>query len=299
MFLIFLYIMSLFIWSIEFVNADFIDNKVLMQSLESEGLKPGVLPKNIDLTTIKNNILIKHKEISWISINIKGTKAYVELRQRIIPDDIVSKDIPCNIVSKYDAVITKLEVFSGSSSIIVGEAVKKGQLLVSGIVDSQIEGLRMVHALANVEGKVWIEKVADVKDYEIIKVYTERKIQKNAIKILGMRINLFINSIIPYEKYDKIIKENVLTIGKNIVLPIEYLTAQFDEYTEQQKPIDEARAKEIAQKICDDSFNQEYSQQNVTHKDIEFVKTQDGYQMKVIYECILQLGKEEKILEHQ
>jgi hypothetical protein len=127
-------------------------------------------------------------------------------------------------------------------------------------VDSQIEGLRMVHALANVEGKVWIEKVADVKDYEIIKVYTERKIQKNAIKILGMRINLFINSSIPYEKYDKIIKENVLTIGKNIVLPIEYLTAQFDEYTEQQKPIDEARAKEIAQKICDDSFNQEYSQ---------------------------------------
>ena len=294
-FLALLYVMSLFIWSIELVNADFMDKKVLIESLEKEGLRPGVMPKDINLTTIKNNIMIKHQEISWISINIKGTKAYVELRQRAIATDKISKDVPCNIVSKYDAVITKLEVFSGSPSTILGGAVKKGQLLVSGVVDSQVEGLRTVHAMANIEGKVWIEKSADVKNYEIIKVYTNRNTEKNAVKILGFRINLFVNSSIPYEKYDKLISENVLKLGNNIVFPIEFVTAHFDEYKEQQKPIDETRAKELAQKICDDSFNSEFSQQNIINKETTFVKTNDGYHIKTIYECNLPLGQEEKM----
>jgi sporulation protein YqfD len=156
------YIFSMFIWSVEIVNPKNVDESSIISELDKLGLKPGISKSAIDIPKIQQEFLIDEKDISWIGIDIKGTKAIVKVVEKTTPPAILHDNVPCNIIAKKDGIIYKMAVLEGDAVKKVGDTVKTGDVLVSGIVERPNTDTRFVHSMGTVLARTWYEGYADV-----------------------------------------------------------------------------------------------------------------------------------------
>ena len=136
-FISFLFIMSQFIWSIEIHGAKTIDQKKLLEFIHQHNLTCGTYKRIVDVRSIEREALLHFDDISWISINIQGSKANIEINERIKPPEKIDAGDPCNIVASKRGTIKYFEVYTGQKVIEVGDSVDEGQILVSGIIEDK------------------------------------------------------------------------------------------------------------------------------------------------------------------
>lgn len=129
-------ILSSRIWSIEVTgNYDVSENEII-SVFEQLGVSKGVKSKGIDITATEIAALQKLPEISWLNINIEGSAAVIEVRERN-KVDIESNDAPADIVAARDGQIIILRTFNGTQEQKIGNAVLKGDLIISGIEENK------------------------------------------------------------------------------------------------------------------------------------------------------------------
>ena len=147
-FITFLIFMSQFIWTIEIRGNKNIDVVKLSRFVSSQNISPGKFRKNIDVRTIEKNILLKFKEISWVAINIEGSKAIININEVTPAPSNLDTGTPCNIVAAKEGIIKRVEAYNGQNVVEIGDFVKKGQILVSGILEDKSLNNTPVHARA-------------------------------------------------------------------------------------------------------------------------------------------------------
>ena len=123
--LLFIFGISNFIWNIEIIGNTTIPKEEIIQELNDNGLKIGILKQKVDSKEIINNIRLQRNDIAWIGINITGTNAIVEIVEADEKPEIVDENEYCNIVSDKDGVITKINVQNGTALVKEGDIVKK------------------------------------------------------------------------------------------------------------------------------------------------------------------------------
>lgn len=74
-------------------------------------------------------------KIAWISCDLKGTTLTVKFTETITKDITEDFDKPCNIVAVKSAVITKNIVNQGVVTARKGDEVKKGDVLITGVIN--------------------------------------------------------------------------------------------------------------------------------------------------------------------
>lgn len=125
-----LIITSNFIWNIEIKGELSFSDEELIQNLEKEGLKIGVLKSKIDTIQIINNIRLNRNDIAWIGIDIKGTNVIVKVQESIQAPEIIDANEYCDIVSDKSGIITKVNVQNGTAKVKPGDIVQKNKVLV-------------------------------------------------------------------------------------------------------------------------------------------------------------------------
>lgn len=153
-FITFLIFMSQFIWTIEIRGNKNIDITKLSRFISSQNISPGKFRKNIDVRTIEKNILLKFQEISWVAINIEGSKAIININEVTPAPSNLDAGTPCNIVAAKEGIIKRVEAYNGQNVVEIGDFVKKGQILVSGILEDKSLNNTPVHARAKAIAKV-------------------------------------------------------------------------------------------------------------------------------------------------
>ena len=111
------------------------------------------------------------------------------------------------LVSKYDAVITKLEVFSGTAKKKVGDIVRKGDLLVESDVESN----------AIIEGKVYFSSYEIYNENQEIVTFTGRSFSNRKFKILQTTILKDLKNNM-FSQY--LTQKCVFSLNKNLFIPI-------------------------------------------------------------------------------
>ena len=91
-------ISSNFVWNVEINGLESINSQELIEALSQEGLEIGKYKNKIDKNKVINNIRLKRNDISWISIDLKGTNAIVSVVEAKEKPSIVKEDEYCNIV---------------------------------------------------------------------------------------------------------------------------------------------------------------------------------------------------------
>ncbi|MBE6631072.1 MAG: hypothetical protein E7623_00060 [Ruminococcaceae bacterium] len=193
-FIFLLWFSTNFIWDMDIKgNVDMTEDEV-REILSSYGCGIGAYIPDIDLYKLCNSCMLSSDKIAWISVNMKGTVAHVELIETKFEEKNEEYTGPCNLVASSDGIISYFTVFDGDCVVESGDEVKKGELLVSGVRGDE-DGFG---GLVSAKGSVYAMTVHTLSvstAYEHTeKVPTGREISFKTANIFGKSIKLYPNS---------------------------------------------------------------------------------------------------------
>ncbi|NLJ99542.1 MAG: sporulation protein YqfD, partial [Tissierellia bacterium] len=125
------------IWDIEVIGNEMIKGEEIIQALEKENIKKGIIKYRIDKDYTKDFLLDKFEHLSFVSVEIKGTRLIVEVKEQDLPPENIDMDTPCNIVATKKGVIIKTIAKNGNSLVRKGDVVEKGDILIAGIISDE------------------------------------------------------------------------------------------------------------------------------------------------------------------
>lgn len=234
-----------FLWDIRISGNDNLSDIIIMRELNAKGLCPGKRISQLDIDRIENAVLLDSDDISWITINLNGTVAHVQIREK--NEQPPKKETkPSNLIASKNGEIVSLEVFSGKPVVKPGDIVTKGDLLVSGIYDSQSMGYRFRHSSGAVYARTTQTFEIEIPFRYQKKEYTGRIISDNNLIFFSNIIKLSENSGNLPSKYDTINRTDVLTLVRGKNLPVILESTQYLEYVMTDAERDATEASELA-----------------------------------------------------
>lgn len=152
---------STFIWGFQVSGNDTVPTEKILRALEHNGVAIGTRSLSFDQETLRNHVLLELDDISWLSVNVKGCTAYVQVVERKRPPQTVPTG-PTNVVAACDGVVTKVEALDGQTLVQKGDTVQAGQLLISGVRDGAFGGVRFMPGLGRIYARTWHTLTASV-----------------------------------------------------------------------------------------------------------------------------------------
>ncbi len=177
-------LLSGFIWEVRVYSATDIDEDDVLSRLCEAGLYEGVWRPRLDEDTIVASYLALDDSAAFVSIHLEGLIAYVELIPKKAEEQTMQEPPPSHLVASRDAVIEEIRMYEGVPAIRIGETVRAGQLLVSGVVTTK-GGTRFVAADAEVMGRVEDTISITIPFRQSIGVVRERRQVGYAITLFG------------------------------------------------------------------------------------------------------------------
>ncbi len=165
-------ILSTRVWSVDVTGNNNIPAERIVEIFGECGVKKGISGDKIDITAVELAVLQRMDELSWVNVNIDGCTALIEVREREkIPDE--QEDKPSEIVAARDGQIVILRPFSGTQEQKIGNAVLKGDLLISGIKENKDLTVSFCRAKGYVVARTNRKIACEVK-----KEFTAEKVSK-------------------------------------------------------------------------------------------------------------------------
>lgn len=293
---IFIFTLTKFIWNIEIIGNDKISDEEIMSMVSEYGINRGVLKKNIDTEKISNAIRLERDDISWIGINIKGTNVSINVKEAIETPEVIDRKEICNVVAKENAIISKIVVHNGTPRVEVGAEVKKGDILVEGVMEGTHLGDRLVHADANITGVIYFQKERKETFLQNKKTETGNMEIKREICINNFKINLN-KRLSNFENYDTIYSNHRIKLFSNFYLPIEIKKITNTEIKNELVEYSENELKDKIEKELEEELEKEYniSSYENKNKDVEVNLEPDGMRLKLTYEIKEEIGTKVKL----
>lgn len=157
-FLLALLSLNLYVWKIEVRGNERVPTDIILQELDSFGVRVGQFRFRLDEKTLQNQMVAKIPQLAWLWVNKQGSKLVVEVKERDMAPAVVDKTQICDLVATRDGVIKTMNVREGKNLVAVGDTVLEGQTLVTGTIDIENVGVRTVHADGEVLARTWYEK---------------------------------------------------------------------------------------------------------------------------------------------
>jgi similar to stage IV sporulation protein len=173
-------------------------------------------------------MLLSHRELCWISVNIRGTTANVEVVETVSGDREAATH--ANLVASCDGQIERIEIYEGNVTVRVGDVVREGDLLVSGIYDKGLLGARVTRAKGDIYARTIHSFEIEIPLESEEKVYTGREWTEKYVNFFGKRIKVFANTGNVGAECDIIYHNNGVSLPDGAVLPISIQSVVYREY---------------------------------------------------------------------
>ena len=223
---VFLLIISYFsslLWSLDVSGNQRLTDQEIRELLRECGVHEGVALKDINNDLVRIKIMSLSKDIAWISVNVKGMRAEVVVAEAERTPEKESSPDYSHIVASFDGLITGIVIERGQQIVKVGESVKKGDLLVSGIIEERDGDVSLVNASARVYAQTERE-VTCIQPYKrtVVSV-SEGKIERISLESLGKSIKFSLKYGLTGAEYDIIRKRGSVCIFDSFRLPVYYV----------------------------------------------------------------------------
>ena len=257
-FLAFLQVMSGFIWVVEVVGNEQVKTEKIIADCESIGIKQGMHKSHINAKADAQELLLKNGKLAWGSFNVEGSKLTVNVTE-IKPKEN-KNSVATNLVATDDGIIKRIDVKSGDCVVKVGDIVKKGDVLVSGVIE-MLFGTRFVYSKGEIIAETKTEITMEEPLERVVFLNTGKVKNKRVLEFFTLKIPLYLGS----EKGDydtfKTVK-NYKLFGKNIPIKMHEKKFVFKEkQTVKITPIEakkrlEKRVLDSAEKIENITYTQ-------------------------------------------
>ena len=224
---------NLFIWDFEVSGNQSVPTETILRALEHYGLTIGSPGITIDQEDLRNHVLLEVHDISWLAVNVKGCTAHVQVVERLRPPEGEPEDEVCNVVAKRGGLVTKVEALGGEAMVLPGSTVTEGELLISGVADSERHGMRLMHGYGQVRARTWYDLSVSVPLKQEEKGEMVKRRRHLALDFGKRRLKFYGKGSVSGEECDKIIKYKPSSI-MGLRLPLTWVVEECTYYQKAQ-----------------------------------------------------------------
>ena len=267
--------------------------KQVLEAADDSGLGFGTRRREVRSEKLKNNLLSALPQLQWAGVNTRGCVAVITVRERVKKESTEQKSAVSSIVAVRDGIILSCTATQGNLLCTEGQAVKRGQLLISGYTDCGIS-IQATQA----EGEV----LAQTK-HVLQAILPNRNLKRQlptgtkrlySLRIGKKRINLWKGSGIWDGSCGRMYEEYCLTLPGGFVLPAA-LCVQTLSFWDTQPEITGSHDAGIQfDRLSEIILNQEMIAGKILDKHISMVEGDGFYHFRGEYICTEMLGRVKK-----
>ena len=221
-------VLSSFVLTIEVKGNTTVPTAQILTELRRQGLGIGTFGPGLDERTVGNKVLLQLPQLSWLSINLYGTRAEVLVREAVEAPELVDAQEYGSVVARASGIVTRVEALTGEAVVKVGDTVLEGETLISGTVhlegpaysDKPEIGQMQVRASGRVYARTWRTMAAQLPLEAQVKRYTGEETNLWSVTALGRRTDFFGKGGISFDRYDKISRTWTLTLPGGEEMPL-------------------------------------------------------------------------------
>lgn len=287
LFVLILQLLASRVWIVRVEGNERVTDGEIRKVLEPLGVYEGASPRKIDLPQLQLTALEQLPDVVWLTVNVEGSTATVEVRERQTAQPI-APDTPANVVAARDGVIVRIDAVSGQAMVKAGDAVTEGMLLISGVMDSKV-GPLLKHAEGAVTARTTRTLTVTVPFEEWVPSPAARTVLRPCFYFLGVRIPLYASAEVEGE-YTAETEEYPLTArGRALPVGIEVTRLIFNE-TERCKRT-EAQALNEARVRLESLLEELKKDVTVETETVNEQKTDEGWVITGTYTCLEEIGQ--------
>lgn len=206
-----------------------VPTNLILENLSQCGLDFGASRQEVRSEKTKNRLLSAMPQLQWVGINTKGCVAVVTVKEG--SPEVNQGAVPTmdNIVAAKDGIISELTVLRGTPLCKVGQAVRKGQVLVSGYAD-----YGLVIKATGADAEIFANTASGMIAFSLNKNMSRTKVlhqEKRYSLLIGKNlINLYKDSGISSARCVRMYEERYMTLPGGLQLPLALVTEQIIYY---------------------------------------------------------------------
>jgi similar to stage IV sporulation protein len=286
-FAVLIYLMTSIIWSIEISGNTQVETSTLVEQLNGMGIYRGAVKRFIDPKRLADTLMLKNRQLSWVGVEIKGTKLHITVKEGREPPKVIQDDKPCHIVAARDGIILSIQAKNGLAMVKPGDTVVKGQILISGNIESIHPefGSKQVHAMGEVIARTWYEIKKEVPVKKVIRKRTGREWSKYSVYFLDFFIPLPCGKN-PFQSFETGIFDKTPVIADRFRLPLGLTIQRFFEVEEEEQMLNQDEARELAKNAALKELAGEMSATaEVVDQQIQLAREEGREYMTITLEC--------------
>ena len=283
------------IWDIRVDGENKLSEREVKEILRECGLELGTPTRSIDSGVLENRVLIFSDDISWISVNIVGTVAEVEIRELDFSEDDVEQTAPANLVATEHGRIVALEDISGNIAVEIGEEVAKGQLLIGGIYGDEESGFRYTRARGRVIAEVERCFELEISRVKTEKVYKEAQKCEKYLIFFKKRIKFFSNYRNLPPTCDKIDIEEYIPAPNARYLPLGLHDTRYLEYEFVERELSDGELSALAYEQMSALIATELADAELLRRTTECELYSDRAVIKCKVKCLVDIAISQEI----
>lgn len=268
---------------VDVVGNENIPSRIILEEAAKQGLSFGADRRSLRSEKIKNELLGVLEEAEWIGVNTNGCRAVIHVRERDIAQKEATSDVS-NLVAAADGIVDEIVMNRGTLHCSPGQAVRKGEILVSGYTDLGIctrvtDPQAEIYALTNRQISVSIPET----------LHKREALQKKEVKISIVfgkkRINLYSDSgILPFG-CAKIIETYPFMLPGGDILPVVLVIQRIMWYDISNIKRTQANAEEILLQTADRYLTQQSISCQILSRQVQLDYALDRAVLQGHFQC--------------
>ncbi len=179
-------VMSLFVWQINYIGQQEYTKETIQKQVTAMGVYPGMFRKNLNCDSIERNLRECYENMSWVSAEEEGCVLNIKMKEGTAEKKAEEiQKAPSHVVAPRSGTIASIVTKEGTPAVKKGAKVKKGDVLIQGIVEIKDDSGTVVKkngvcaageitliAEKNYEDSINMQYIAKNKTGKDIHVYT-------------------------------------------------------------------------------------------------------------------------------
>ncbi len=288
----FISFMGSFVWNITVTGNDRVTDVKIVDYLAKNGFEIGTRWADTDKEQLEISILSEFEDVAWISINKFGSTAGIEINETVSKPEMKDNNIT-NVKASADGIVERVEVLGGWAEVQEGDAVAAGDLLISGIRESEVdEENHYAHAYGSVYARINREIAININRNQDERV-TAYSREYKYLSIFGMEIPLFLkkesgNAVEETQKKYLVINDYRLPLG--------IITEKDDYFEIKTNPLSDDALEALARAELEKKKNQDLAACEILSEEVDVSVNENGCTITGKYTCIQDIAQETEIL---
>ena len=269
---------------------DKLPTELILEKAQLCGIHFGASRRDVRSEQLKNRLLTEVPQLQWAGINTSGCSAIISVEERAEAEISQQSYGVSSIIAVRDGIIESCTVTKGNALCKVGQAVKTGEILVSGYTDCGI----LIQA-ARAEGEIFAQTSRELRVVTPTSYTCKgemKAVEKKYSMIIGKkRINFYKDSGISDTTCDKMYREYRLTLPGGFALPVAFAVEQLIKFDNDSITAGYETSQTSLMEFADFYLPEQMISGSIQKRKESFVQLQDVLCMQGQYVCLEMIGR--------